>query len=246
MSDPEQALTLVSCKDGKMILHEEVAKKVLESVEAKNRPVAIISIAGMFRKGKSFFLNFVLRYLKSKVGGKNTTVGRPNNVLGRRDLPQCPFQPPAPNYHPLSLLPYFPSIPRATPTNLSMASASRWWWLLREIPDGYDLNLVYWRDLTGIQIEMLDFSSILARLQIDLPLKIWLNIAHMNSAMLSRSSLCGWTYVLNQEIYISCEEDRGVRARHTVAVWPSPPQRSHMALLADEGRRERKRVQSLR
>ncbi|KAF4521204.1 hypothetical protein B566_EDAN011489 [Ephemera danica] len=63
-------------------------------------------------------------------GGKNTTVGRPNKVLGRRDLPQCHFHP-QPLTTTFSNLPYFLSIPRATPTNLSMASASCWWWLLR-------------------------------------------------------------------------------------------------------------------
>ncbi|KAF4533577.1 hypothetical protein B566_EDAN001063 [Ephemera danica] len=66
MSESQKALTLVSCANGKLILNEDVLKKVFESEEAKNRPVAIISIAGVFRKGKSFFLNFVLRYLKSK------------------------------------------------------------------------------------------------------------------------------------------------------------------------------------
>ncbi|KAF4530397.1 hypothetical protein B566_EDAN017175 [Ephemera danica] len=66
MSEPLRALTLVSCENNKIILHEDVLKKVLESKEAKNRSVAVISIAGKLRKGKSFFLNFVLRYLKAK------------------------------------------------------------------------------------------------------------------------------------------------------------------------------------
>ncbi|KAF4518726.1 hypothetical protein B566_EDAN005178, partial [Ephemera danica] len=66
MSESLRALTLVSCENGKVMLHEDVAKEVLESEEARNRPVAVISIAGMLRKGKSFFLNFNLRYLKSK------------------------------------------------------------------------------------------------------------------------------------------------------------------------------------
>ncbi|KAF4533568.1 hypothetical protein B566_EDAN001054, partial [Ephemera danica] len=64
MSKPLRALTLVTCKNDKLILHEDVLKRVLE--KSMNRPVAIISIAGEFRKGKSFFLNFILRYLKSK------------------------------------------------------------------------------------------------------------------------------------------------------------------------------------
>ncbi|KAF4530060.1 hypothetical protein B566_EDAN013964 [Ephemera danica] len=66
MSKTLRALTLVTCKDNKMTLHEDVARKVLGSEKARNRPVAVISIAGMFRKGKSFFLNFILRYLKSR------------------------------------------------------------------------------------------------------------------------------------------------------------------------------------
>ncbi|KAF4529080.1 hypothetical protein B566_EDAN014455 [Ephemera danica] len=65
VSKPLRALTLVSYVNKKLILNEDVLKEILESEEARYRPVAVISIAGCFRKGKSFFLNFILRYLNS-------------------------------------------------------------------------------------------------------------------------------------------------------------------------------------
>lgn len=48
-------------------LNEEALAKVLLQDEIKDLPVAVVSIAGAFRKGKSFMLDFFLRYLRSGV-----------------------------------------------------------------------------------------------------------------------------------------------------------------------------------
>lgn len=42
-------------------------KRILEADEIKNRDVVVVSIAGAFRKGKSFLLNFFIRYLEAQV-----------------------------------------------------------------------------------------------------------------------------------------------------------------------------------
>jgi atlastin len=46
-------------------------KKDLEHIllkkEVKDKPVVVISVAGAFRKGKSFLLSYFVRYLKSQV-----------------------------------------------------------------------------------------------------------------------------------------------------------------------------------
>ena len=55
------------------ILREEELAKVLGHDKCGNLPVSVISIAGDYRKGKSFLLNFILRYLRhaEKTPGKS-------------------------------------------------------------------------------------------------------------------------------------------------------------------------------
>lgn len=48
-------------------LDEEALTEVLLRDEIKDRHVVVISVAGAFRKGKSFLLDFFLRYMNSKV-----------------------------------------------------------------------------------------------------------------------------------------------------------------------------------
>ena len=45
----------------------EALKKVLLSEEVINRKVVVLSVAGAFRKGKSFLLDYLLRFLSNKV-----------------------------------------------------------------------------------------------------------------------------------------------------------------------------------
>lgn len=50
-----------------LILNEDILTKVLLDKNIENRFVVLVSIAGAFRKGKSFLLNFFLRYLYTQV-----------------------------------------------------------------------------------------------------------------------------------------------------------------------------------
>ena len=47
----------------------EALKTVLLSEEVANRKVVVVSVAGAFRKGKSFLLDYLLRFLSNKVQG---------------------------------------------------------------------------------------------------------------------------------------------------------------------------------
>lgn len=49
-------------------LNLEEMKSIFEAEDIRNRHVVVISIAGPFRCGKSFLLNFFLRYLYAQVG----------------------------------------------------------------------------------------------------------------------------------------------------------------------------------
>jgi len=46
-------------------LDEEALKEILNKPEIRDKPISVVSVAGAFRKGKSFLLNFMLRYLKA-------------------------------------------------------------------------------------------------------------------------------------------------------------------------------------
>ncbi len=49
------------------VLNEGRLSEVLLRPEVADKKVAVISVAGAFRKGKSFLLNFLLRFLQNKV-----------------------------------------------------------------------------------------------------------------------------------------------------------------------------------
>lgn len=58
-------------KNGEIIhelkLNEENLSRILEQDDVKDNVVMIVSIAGPLRKGKSFILGFLLKYLKAEV-----------------------------------------------------------------------------------------------------------------------------------------------------------------------------------
>lgn len=63
----DHAVNLVSLENHVFELHLEEFKHILENESIKDRYVVIVSIAGAFRKGKSFLMNFFLKYLYAQV-----------------------------------------------------------------------------------------------------------------------------------------------------------------------------------
>jgi hypothetical protein len=61
------AVQIVSYSQGSYVLNEGDLERVLLHPDIKDREAVVISIAGPYRKGKSFLLNFFLRYLYARV-----------------------------------------------------------------------------------------------------------------------------------------------------------------------------------
>lgn len=64
---PHAVQIVVANSDHTFSLDEEALTKVLLRDEIKDRYVVVVSVAGAFRHGKSFLLDFFLRYMNSKV-----------------------------------------------------------------------------------------------------------------------------------------------------------------------------------
>lgn len=64
---PADAIQFVIPVNHVFQLQTEQMKPILENENIKNRNVVVVSIAGAFRQGKSFLLNFFLRYLHAQV-----------------------------------------------------------------------------------------------------------------------------------------------------------------------------------
>lgn len=63
---PVQIVTV--CKeDHSFALDTEALAQVLLAPEVRDKHVVVLSVAGAFRKGKSFLLDFMLRYMYRKV-----------------------------------------------------------------------------------------------------------------------------------------------------------------------------------
>ena len=58
---------VVAQEDHTFELDEKTLEEILLSPRLKDRKVVVVSVAGAFRKGKSFLLDFFLRYLSAKV-----------------------------------------------------------------------------------------------------------------------------------------------------------------------------------
>jgi len=63
--EPIQIVKISEEGEHSFFLDEEALNSVLCQDEIKDKPVCIVTVAGAFRKGKSFLLNIMLRYLES-------------------------------------------------------------------------------------------------------------------------------------------------------------------------------------
>ncbi|ESO10145.1 hypothetical protein HELRODRAFT_73066, partial [Helobdella robusta] len=63
-----QPVQVVEAKDDHLFeLNEEALSEILMNPNVRDKKVVVLSVAGAFRKGKSFFLDFCLRYLNAYV-----------------------------------------------------------------------------------------------------------------------------------------------------------------------------------
>lgn len=58
-------------EDGKVMVNKEALENLFLREEVKSRKIVVLSIIGAFRKGKSFFLDYVLRYMYANVRVNN-------------------------------------------------------------------------------------------------------------------------------------------------------------------------------
>ena len=62
-----RAIQIVAPVNHSFHLELSELKQILEADDIKNRHVVVVSVAGAFRKGKSFLMNFFLKYLYAQV-----------------------------------------------------------------------------------------------------------------------------------------------------------------------------------
>lgn len=64
---PVQLLDFSSNDEKTVLLMEDSIEKLFMESQVYDRDVVVVSIAGAFRKGKSFLMNYMLRYLYANV-----------------------------------------------------------------------------------------------------------------------------------------------------------------------------------
>ncbi|KAL1444772.1 hypothetical protein MTO96_045413, partial [Rhipicephalus appendiculatus] len=75
-----QAVRILSFNDDcTWQLENDVLERILLDERVKDKPVVVVSIAGAFRQGKSFLMNFFIRYMRSQ--GKENWLGHPDEPL---------------------------------------------------------------------------------------------------------------------------------------------------------------------
>ncbi len=74
MERPHAIQILTIAEDGSIELNAEALLRLLLDPSIADKIIAIISVAGAFRTGKSFILNFLRRYLNSNVSDQTILV----------------------------------------------------------------------------------------------------------------------------------------------------------------------------
>lgn len=77
--DSGHELQIVRINEECIELDEVALKRILLDDRVKDKPVAVVSVAGAFRTGKSFLLGFFLRYLHNL--GRSVWLGDPDAPL---------------------------------------------------------------------------------------------------------------------------------------------------------------------
>lgn len=67
------SIQIVAPVDHRFQLKADVLKPILDKENIKDRNVVVISIAGAFRQGKSFLMNFFIKYLYAQVSKSSST-----------------------------------------------------------------------------------------------------------------------------------------------------------------------------
>jgi hypothetical protein len=60
---PGRQRTVIDFEKNKVMIDETAISQIILHPEVKNRKIVSLSIVGAFRKGKSFLLDYMLRYL---------------------------------------------------------------------------------------------------------------------------------------------------------------------------------------
>ena len=82
-----------NARSEKFELDESALESVLLHPKAKDIPVAVISISGDYRKGKSFLLNLILRHLayEEERNNPSSEIDQQTDILGAPDQPLVGF-----------------------------------------------------------------------------------------------------------------------------------------------------------
>lgn len=64
---PEPVQVVIAQPKHQFELDEDALARVLMHPDVKDKHIVVVSVAGAFRKGKSFLLDFFLRYMQAKV-----------------------------------------------------------------------------------------------------------------------------------------------------------------------------------
>lgn len=79
--DVGHGIQILSPNTSSFVLDMNELQKILESENIKDRYVMVFSIAGAFRQGKSFLLNFFLKYLEAQVTNFPRVISHPKHIF---------------------------------------------------------------------------------------------------------------------------------------------------------------------